>query len=186
MIKEYKKSDKTQIAKHFNVSEFKCKGHLCCSTTLIDDTLVTYLQIIREHFNEPVTINSGYRCDKHNKKVGGATGSRHTKGQAADITVRNITPLQVAQYAESIGVCGIGLYETPEDGYFVHIDTRPYSQKAFWYGQSEEPRETFHPKQKEKWFRVIVGTCRLRSSAESIQKKAWEAGFPGAYIMEGE
>lgn len=186
MVREYKKHDRVQLTEHFSTPEFKCKGKLCCSKIKIDDTLVEFLELIRQHFNEPVTVNSGYRCETHNSKVGGATGSLHVQGKAADISVKNVTPLEVAQYAESIGVCGIGLYETTEDGYFVHIDTRGKSQKAFWYGQSEEPRETFQPKTKEKWFRVVVGTCRLRSSAEVIQKQAWENGFPGAYIMESE
>ena len=40
--------------------------------------------------------------------------------------------VEIAKYAESIGVLGIGLYETDKDGHFVHIDTR--TKKSFWYG----------------------------------------------------
>ena len=47
----------------------------------------------------------------------------------------------MAQYAESIGIKGIGLYETAKDGYFVHVDARDY--KSFWYGQACAPRSTF-------------------------------------------
>jgi peptidoglycan hydrolase-like protein with peptidoglycan-binding domain len=108
---------------------------------LIDEQLVTYLQKIRDHFGKSITITSGYRCPTHNSRVGGATGSRHSKGQAADIVVDGVSPRTVAQYAESIGIKGIGLYETAKDGYFTHIDTRDY--KSFWYGQSEQPRSTF-------------------------------------------
>ena len=32
-----------------------------------------------------IRINSGYRTPEHNKKIGGATNSQHTKGEAADI-----------------------------------------------------------------------------------------------------
>ena len=88
-----------------------------------------------------MTINSGYRCPTHNSRVGGATGSRHSKGHAADIVVRDVAPAEVAKYAESIGILGIGLYETAKDGYFVHIDTRDY--KSFWYGQAQVGRTTF-------------------------------------------
>ena len=47
-----------------------------------------------------------------------------------------VEPAEIAKYAESIGVLGIGLYDT-----FVHIDTRPY--KSFWYGHQQEYRDTF-------------------------------------------
>ena len=140
-IKTYRKDYRTSVSKNFKSNEFACQGKGCCSSVLIDDDLVEYLQQIRDYFDSPVTITSGYRCEKHNKAVGGATGSRHTKGQAADIMVKGTKPAVVAAYAESIGVKGIGLYETTRDGYFVHIDTR--SKKSFWYGQKEEYRSTF-------------------------------------------
>lgn len=140
-VKTYPKGSNTALSANLKVSEFACKGNGCCSTVLIDEQLVTYIQKIRDHFNKPVTITSGYRCAKHNSNVGGATGSRHAKGQAADIVVSGIKPKQVAQYAESIGIKGIGLYETSDDGYFVHIDTR--TTKAFWYGQAQAYRSTF-------------------------------------------
>jgi hypothetical protein len=69
------------------------------------------------------------------------TGSRHSKGQAADIYINGVTPAEIAKYAESIGILGIGLYETDADGHFVHIDTREY--KSFWYGQKQAQRTTF-------------------------------------------
>jgi len=129
------------LSKYFNSTEFDCHGSGCCSMTLINSKLVEYLDKIREHFNAPVTISSGYRCAIHNKNVGGATGSRHNKGDAADIVVKGHSPREVAQYAESIGIKGIGLYETAKDGYFVHIDTRNY--KSFWYGQAQVAKTTF-------------------------------------------
>lgn len=141
MIKQYKKGANEKLSANFNSNEFDCHGVKCCTSTLIDTKLVDYLQKIRNHFGKPVVINSGYRCPSHNKTIGGATGSRHTKGEAADIAVNGIAPAEVAKYAESIGVLGIGLYETAQDGYFVHIDTRTY--KSFWYGHAEKPMSTF-------------------------------------------
>ena len=140
-VKTYTKGAKTKLSDNFNVSEFACHGSGCCSTVLIDEQLVTYLQKIRDHFGKPVTISSGYRCAKHNKSVGGATASRHAKGMAADIVIQGVAPAEVAKYAESIGIKGIGLYETAKDGYFVHVDTR--TSKAFWYGQAQAYRSTF-------------------------------------------
>lgn len=138
---KYAKGGKVKLANNFNSSEFDCKGSGCCSETLVDQQLVEYLQKIRNHFGKPVNISSGYRCTTHNKNIGGATGSRHAKGQAADIYISGIAPAEIAKYAESLGIKGIGLYETDKDGHFVHVDTR--TTKSFWYGQSESPRTTF-------------------------------------------
>lgn len=135
------KGKNTKLSEYFGSTEMDCHGSGCCSQTIINETLVTYLTKIREHFGKPITITSGYRCVTHNKNVGGATGSRHGKGDAADIVVSGVSPRVVAQYAESIGILGIGLYETSADGHFVHIDTRNY--KSFWYGQSQQARTTF-------------------------------------------
>ena len=138
---EFKKGDSAQISKNFQYKEFDCHGSGCCSTTVIDEKLVEYVQRIRDHFGKPVTITSPYRCEVHNRRVGGATKSYHMQGKAADIVVQGVSSREVAKYAESIGILGIGLYETSADGYFTHIDTR--TTKSFWYGQNEQPRTTF-------------------------------------------
>lgn len=136
-METYTKHKAVKLSNNFVSTEFDCKGNdNCCNKTLIDPKLVVYLQAIREHFGKPITITSGYRCPKHNSRVGGATNSRHTKGQAADIVVSGVAPLEVAKFAESIGIKGIGLYSN-----FVHIDTR--ESKSFWYGHDEEYRATF-------------------------------------------
>ena len=49
-IKTYAKGSNTKLSANFNSSEFDCHGSGCCSSTLVDDKLVTYLQQIREHF----------------------------------------------------------------------------------------------------------------------------------------
>ena len=138
---KYNKGDEVKLSPNFDSSEFDCHGKGCCSETLVDQNLVNYLQKIRTHFGKAVNISSGYRCEIHNKNVGGATGSRHAKGQAADIYINGVKPAEIAKYAESIGILGIGLYETDADGHFVHIDTR--TTKSFWYGQAEVYRSTF-------------------------------------------
>lgn len=141
-VKSYKRKASTKLSKNFKVKEFSCKGKSCgCKETLIDDQLVEYLQKIRDHFGKSVTITSGHRCATHNRSVRGATSSRHIKGQAADIKVKDVAPREVAKYAESIGCLGIGLYETANDGYFTHIDTR--TTKSFWYGQAQAKRTSF-------------------------------------------
>lgn len=133
---KYIKNNAVQLSENFVSTEFDCKCKEYCSTTEIDSKLIEYLQKIREHFGEAVIINSAYRCEKHNKSIGGASKSKHLFGQAADIKVSNVSPLKVAQYAESIGIKGIGRYSN-----FVHIDTR--ENKFFWYGNEQKPVSTF-------------------------------------------
>lgn len=140
-IKTYTKGSSVKLSANLKSREFDCHGSGCCSSTLIDEKLVEYIQKIRDHFGKPVNISSGYRCPTHNKNVGGATGSYHAKGQAADIYISGVAPAEIAKYAESIGILGIGLYETSTDGYFVHVDTR--TNKSFWYGQAQKYRSTF-------------------------------------------
>ena len=139
-IKTYKKGDSKKLATNFRAREFDCHGVGCCSTTPIDEKLVAYLQKIRDHFGKPVVLTA-YRCPTYNAKVANAASrSYHTFGQAADFHIDGVKPAEIASYAESIGVKGIGLYEG-EDGNFVHIDTR--TNKSFWYGHAQARRTTF-------------------------------------------
>lgn len=52
----------------------------------IMNVLIPRLNQIREEFGEPIFTNSGYRCQKLNKMVGGSTNSAHKKGLAVDLT----------------------------------------------------------------------------------------------------
>lgn len=136
-IHSYDRNFTDAVSRHFRVSEFACHGTDCaCTACKIDDALIAYLEKIREHFDAPVYISSGYRCPTHNAAVGGASRSYHMRGQAADITVSGVEPIEVARYAESIGILGIGHYDA-----FVHIDTR--AEKSFWYSSAQLQRETF-------------------------------------------
>lgn len=125
IAKEYSlaRDGEMQIAKNFKAKEFRCKDG--SDRILIDtDFVVNKLQKIRDRFDAPVTINSAYRTESYNKKVGGAKSSYHMKGQAFDIVVKGKTPLEVAQFAQTIDITGIIQYNT-----FVHVDSR---QTKYW------------------------------------------------------
>ena len=70
--------------KNFKVNEFACKCG--CGFNEIDQRAMNMAQVIREELGVPVRVNSGCRCEKHNAKVGGVKGSKHTKGFAADLS----------------------------------------------------------------------------------------------------
>lgn len=112
-----------KISDNFTVREFRCNDG--SDKILIDVGFVKEkLQMIRNHFGAAVTINSGYRTESYNAKVGGAKSSYHMKGQAFDIVVKGHTPQEVARYAQEIGIPGIIHYNT-----FVHVDSR---EKKYW------------------------------------------------------
>jgi zinc D-Ala-D-Ala carboxypeptidase len=50
------------------------------------------LEQVRTLTGFPLEISSGYRCPELNLRVGGATTSQHTRGQAADFTCAEFGP----------------------------------------------------------------------------------------------
>lgn len=106
------------ISQHFRSKEFQCKDK--SEELLIAQELLEILEDIRNHFDSPVVINSGYRTPKWNEKVGGTPNSYHCKGMAADIVVKGHSSLEVARYANSIMQKG-GIIRYTN---FTHIDVR--------------------------------------------------------------
>lgn len=113
-----------RMSPHFKAKEFQSKDK--SEEVLICYELLDVLEKIREHFDSPVIINSGYRTPKWNKEVGGASNSYHCKGMAADIRVEGHTSKEVAEYANKImgSTGGIIRYTN-----FTHIDVREYKYR---------------------------------------------------------
>lgn len=57
----------------------------------ITELITSVLQPIRNAYNQPITISSGYRSTLLNKKIGGASNSDHLYGCAADIQTKSNT-----------------------------------------------------------------------------------------------
>lgn len=114
-----------KVSKNFKLREFECKDG--SNTTKIDSNLLNKLQLLRDTINKPILINSAYRSQNYNKKVGGSPRSQHMLGKAVDIKVNGLTPTEVAKKAEETGFNGIGIYKT-----FVHLDVRAI--KTRWRG----------------------------------------------------
>jgi len=133
------KDGETQLTDNFKVKEFRCFD----KTKVIDEILIdvefvkNYLQKVREHFNKSITITSGYRTLAYNNRIKKPplppttpSGSRHIVGDAIDFSVRDISPLTVAKYCETLNPSGLILYKK-----WVHIDNRANNapQKARWW-----------------------------------------------------
>ncbi|HDS9358256.1 TPA: D-Ala-D-Ala carboxypeptidase family metallohydrolase [Enterobacter cancerogenus] len=116
------------LSEHFNRQEFACRCG--CGFDAISSELVTLLEAARAHFNSPVRINCGCRCASHNADVGGAPGSQHLSGTAADIAIAGVAPgLAYRWFDERYpNALGLGQYHT-----FIHVDVRP--QRARWTGK---------------------------------------------------
>lgn len=118
---------KKKLSKNFTVDELARSGKVAFNKARIDPDLVQCLQRIRDYVGKPVTVNSCYRSYKYNLEViykdssDPKTHSRHISGQAADISVKGMSSLELAKVA--IKVCGpyigIGVANS-----YVHVDIR--------------------------------------------------------------
>lgn len=133
---------------HFDLDEFCASDtatRLRISNVLPEDlepsawaTLVM-LERIREHLSRkagkdvPITILSGYRCERLNAAVNGAASSDHVKACAADIRAPAFgRPLDVArELSAHVDALGIGqlINEFPDGSKgWVHVSTRKPSK----------------------------------------------------------
>lgn len=115
-----------KLTRNFDSTEFGCA---CKCGGNITMEFARKMQELRDACGFALPITSGFRCSVHNKKVGGAPGSRHLYGTAADIGTSGMTSLQRLQlinHAFCLGFVGIGVGET-----FIHVDIRP-GVVVFW------------------------------------------------------
>jgi hypothetical protein len=63
-----------------------------------------FLQPLRDKIDKPILILSGYRSELVNQKVGGAKTSQHKYGQAVDIQIIGMSPLQLFLYIKESGL----------------------------------------------------------------------------------
>lgn len=99
---------------HFDLDEFACP---CCGLNRISFPFVGLLEQARELAGIPFRVSSGYRCQAHNKQVGGNANSEHLQGFAADIlAINSEARFLVVSAALQVGIRRIGVH-----GSFVHL-----------------------------------------------------------------
>ena len=119
-----------KITEHFDVTEFDCHDGTQYpkeKNAWVLLPLCISLERIRLEIGRPIYIMSGYRTPEHNRAVGGAEFSRHMDGDAADLVVHGISPLQLYHTIskmmadDEIKTGGLGLYI-----WGCHYDQRGY------------------------------------------------------------
>lgn len=133
--KHYAYNDKTQLSKHFNVQEFKCK----CGKQhdiVINTRLVAGLEKLFETFDcSMIIVNSGYRCPEYDINMNGFAG-KHSVGDAADVVFYDknkavISTKKISCAAQDMeGVFG-GIANINKTYTAIHLDVR---QGRRWLG----------------------------------------------------
>ena len=89
--------------RNFRQDEFVCRcGHCNLSIPqpgLVVAELMVALQQARDVLQAPITVTSGRRCVRHNRKVGGVKNSYHCSGRAVDVKADNMDALSDALQA---------------------------------------------------------------------------------------
>ena len=121
-----------KLTNNFNLNEFNKHNFPLTETILRNiQELAKNLQVLRDEVKKPIKITSGFRDPSFNKKIGGASQSRHITGEAADLKIEGYTPKQVAGIIEKLIASGkmkqggLGIYST-----WIHYDVR--GTKARW------------------------------------------------------
>lgn len=90
------------------------------------------LQPLRDHFNKPVKITSGYRCLELNQKIGGKYNSQHLTGNAVDLIIPQVPLKEVYEYIRITLPYDQLLFETNKKGtQWIHVSYLPngYNRK---------------------------------------------------------
>lgn len=111
-----------KLTANFKVKEFLSGDG--SKTLVLYEKLVVILQLLRDYYNKPLTITSGYRTKAHNDAVGGSSNSQHLYGKAADFLIGGVSVATINSYIKAnwqlLGVHGL---ETSVNSH-VHIDIR--------------------------------------------------------------
>ena len=113
-----------QVSPHFKLREFQSKDG--ADKVLVSEELLAKLEELRAYLGgdgvATVGINSGFRSAAHNKKVGGASNSSHTRGLAADIKVKKdgsyVSAELICCLCQTLGFDGVAYI----NGQSVHLD----------------------------------------------------------------
>lgn len=80
------------------------------------------LDPLRRIHQQPIIITSGYRCEQLNNAVGGVPNSWHTKGNAADIHIKNANDArEIFQILKTLPSVDTALFEHSRQSQWIHV-----------------------------------------------------------------
>ena len=102
----------------------------CCGTNWIDPQVEALVHEIEKRIGAHLNVTSGYRCEKHNRKIGGSKTSSHLKGLAVDVACgASRLRYLVLNAAFAVGINRIGIYKS-----FIHMDIdRRKDPEVIWF-----------------------------------------------------
>ena len=110
---------------YFTEQELACKGTDECD---MHPEFMEKLIAVREDYNQPMIITSGYRHLAYNDTIGGAKNSPHLYGRAVDVKVAGGDALRLIGAALRHGMTGVGVKQRGDhDRRFIHLDDMPQS-----------------------------------------------------------
>lgn len=101
----------------------------CCGQNWLDPRLEALVKKIENETGHELEITSGFRCEKHNKKVGGSETSSHLTGLAVDVAIdASRTRYVVVGAAIRLGINRIGVGPN-----YLHLDiARHKAPRVIW------------------------------------------------------
>ena len=80
------------------------------------------LDPLRRIHQKPIIITSGFRCEKLNKAVGGVANSWHTKGNAADIHIKDENEArEIFNILKTLPTVDTALFEHSRTSQWIHV-----------------------------------------------------------------
>lgn len=102
-----------RLSKHFTLEEFtfsQTAARLGIDNTPPPDAIARMIALceevlepLRERLGRPIIVTSGYRSRELNERIGGSPHSQHCRGEAADIVVPGLSPLDVCYAIKALG-----------------------------------------------------------------------------------
>lgn len=107
-----------KLSRNFRLSEMQSKDG--SDVVLVHPGLIILNQMIRDKFGA-IRINSGYRSENHNRKVGGGERSYHLYGMASDLVPLSDVSLNSIRDFILMREAGAAVvYDS-----FIHVDVGP-------------------------------------------------------------
>jgi zinc D-Ala-D-Ala carboxypeptidase len=113
---------------NFTQAELACKHTGRCD---MHPEFMEKLQQVRNLYNRPMRVSSGFRDRSHPVEVNKTTTGEHVTGRAVDIAIQGREALELVRIALIIGFPRIGVQQKGA-GRFIHLGDNPAFPPGIW------------------------------------------------------